>query len=64
MPYNLFHRGTRVLILPEAWEISPPKALKWFLLTVITLGIYVPWAMSKVTNWFLNNTYMETGDTV
>ncbi|MBI9108469.1 MAG: DUF898 family protein [Spirochaetales bacterium] len=29
------------------------------LLTIITVGIYGPWAMSKVTNWFINNTFIE-----
>ncbi len=29
------------------------------LLTVITLGIYCPWAMVKVANWFINNIYVE-----
>jgi uncharacterized membrane protein YjgN (DUF898 family) len=29
------------------------------LLAIITIGIYGSWAMSKVTNWFANNTYVE-----
>lgn len=29
------------------------------LLTLITIGIYGPWAMSKVTNWFVNSTFIE-----
>ena len=29
------------------------------LLTVITIGIYGPWAMARITNWFLNHTYIE-----
>ncbi len=29
------------------------------LLCIITIGIYSPWAMSKVSNWYLNNTYTE-----
>lgn len=32
------------------------------LLCVITIGIYVPWAMAKLTNWFLNNTFIRTGE--
>ena len=32
-------------------------ALLWgqFLLTVITIGIYAPWAIARVSNWYLNN---------
>jgi uncharacterized membrane protein YjgN (DUF898 family) len=30
------------------------------LLALITAGIYGPWAISKVSNWFLNNTYVES----
>jgi uncharacterized membrane protein YjgN (DUF898 family) len=35
--------------------------LMWgqLLLTVITLGIYAPWAMAKVGKWYLANTYVE-----
>ncbi len=29
------------------------------LLSIITLGIYAPWAMVKVANWFVNNIYLE-----
>jgi uncharacterized membrane protein YjgN (DUF898 family) len=29
------------------------------LLTIITAGIYAPWALSKVGKWFLSNTYVE-----
>jgi uncharacterized membrane protein YjgN (DUF898 family) len=29
------------------------------LLTVITVGIYTPWALSRVGRWFLTNTYVE-----
>jgi uncharacterized membrane protein YjgN (DUF898 family) len=29
------------------------------LLTLITLGIYAPWAVAKVGKWFLSNTYFE-----
>ena len=29
------------------------------LLTVITLGVYTPWALAKVGKWFLSNTYVE-----
>lgn len=29
------------------------------LLTIITVGIYTPWALSKVGKWFLSNTYYE-----
>ncbi len=33
------------------------------LLTLITVGIYGPWAMAKLTNWFLNNTFIIEGET-
>jgi uncharacterized membrane protein YjgN (DUF898 family) len=29
------------------------------LLTVITLGVYTPWALARVGKWFLSNTYVE-----
>lgn len=29
------------------------------LLTLITVGIYAPWALAKVGGWFLSNTYFE-----
>ena len=29
------------------------------LLTIITLGVYTPWALAKVGKWFLSNTYVE-----
>jgi uncharacterized membrane protein YjgN (DUF898 family) len=35
--------------------------LMWgqILLTVITVGIYTPWALAKVGKWYLSNTYYE-----
>lgn len=37
----------------------------WFIwlqiiLSIITLGFYIPWAMAKVYSWILSNTYYET----
>jgi uncharacterized membrane protein YjgN (DUF898 family) len=29
------------------------------LLTIITLGVYAPWAMARIGKWFLSNTYVE-----
>jgi len=29
------------------------------LLSIITVGIYGPWAMSKVSSWFISNTFIE-----
>jgi uncharacterized membrane protein YjgN (DUF898 family) len=29
------------------------------LLSIITLGLYTPWALAKVGKWFLSNTYVE-----
>jgi uncharacterized membrane protein YjgN (DUF898 family) len=29
------------------------------ILTIITLGVYTPWALAKVGRWFLSNTYAE-----
>ena len=36
-------------------------ALMWgqMLLTIITLGIYAPWAMAKIGNWWLNKTWVD-----
>jgi hypothetical protein len=30
------------------------------LLTLITLGVYYPWAVAKVGNWLLSHVYIET----
>ncbi len=30
------------------------------LLTLITIGIYGPWAIAKVANWYINNTFIES----
>ena len=37
-------------------------ALMWGqgLLTAITIGIYAPWAIAKIANWWLNNTSIES----
>ena len=42
-------------------RIGKGFALMWgqILLTIITVGIYAPWAMAKVGKWFLSNTYYE-----
>lgn len=33
---------------------AAPKFLKWFLLTVITLGIYSPWFIRNIVEYYLN----------
>ena len=42
-------------------ETSKGFGLLWGqgLLTLITAGIYAPWAIAKVGNWWLNNTCIE-----
>jgi len=42
-------------------RIGKGFGLMWgqILLTIITVGIYAPWAMAKVGKWFLANTYYE-----
>lgn len=42
-------------------RIGKGFALMWgqILLTIITVGIYTPWALAKVGKWVLSNTYYE-----
>jgi uncharacterized membrane protein YjgN (DUF898 family) len=42
-------------------QIGKGFGLMWgqILLTIITVGIYTPWALAKVGKWFLSNTYYE-----
>ncbi len=42
-------------------NLSEGFRLFWgqILLSIITIGIYGPWAMARISNWIMNNTYLE-----
>ena len=62
----MYHRAYQIGRMGFEGSIKKGFGLLWgqALLSIITIGFYLPWAYPKVARWILESTYYDTSTEV